>query len=318
MSEQIRKDIIKITEVGQLFDILLSSCDFFHTKEEIESVAKEKRILLNGVITTTSAPVTVADELILLTPQSAEPEVNVKYAIVYEDEFMLAVNKPANLPVHPAGKYYFNTLVSLLRSDGKRVYPINRLDRETSGIVLFATNPFHTRALQLAYEQEDCIKTYFAVVFGEMQNREGIIDEPLAQEQVGEIRDQMVVSSEGKPSQTQYKEIETRNNLSLLQITLLTGRRHQIRAHFSHVGHPLVGDKQYGTDPELFVKWHKDPKDAKDEIEDKLLSQRQLLHCAQVSFTHPQTGKKLLISANIGKDMLLFMNKQGFTSFPLI
>ncbi|MCF7799281.1 RluA family pseudouridine synthase [Candidatus Woesearchaeota archaeon] len=315
MTEQIRQDHILIAESGTLYAILLKQCDFFHTREQIDALAKHKRIVLNKQYALEDVDVKKGDSLILLTPQSSEPIVAIDYSIIYEDEFMFAVNKPANLPVHPAGKYYFNTLVSFLRKDGKRVYPINRLDKETSGIVLFATNPLNTRALQLMYEKETTLKTYFAVVFGELETKEGVINKPLLQTQLGDIRDHMIVSKEGKPCATLYKVIEIKNGFSLVQITLLTGRRHQIRAHFSSIGHPLVGDKQYSLYPDLFLAWHTNSKANEAEIKEKLLASRQLLHCAQLTFVHPKTGEKQILSAPLPKDMLVFLHKQTFTSF---
>ncbi len=315
MSEQVRKDIISVQKKGMLTDVLLLTCSFLHTKEEILLLFKEKRVLVNETVVTKDVLVTPSDSLLLLTPQSAEPIVDTHYTVLYEDDFLLAVNKPSPLPIHPAGKYYFNTLVSLLKRAGKRVYPINRLDKETSGIVLFATSPFHTRALQLAMRDDSCVKTYFAVTFGIPSPAQGLIDAPLAQSLVDSIRDKTVVQRDGKKSLTRYKVIESQQNFALLQVTPLSGRRHQIRAHLFYLGYPIVGDKQYGLHPELFLRWQENSVAIEDEVKEKLLALRQLLHCAQLSFKHPLTGKQILLSAPLPEVMLQFLHSHGFSSF---
>jgi len=319
MGEHVRKDYIPIPSNCLVSQALLSSCQFLHSLADVALLLDAHRIVLNNAVLDKDVSVSPKDVLVLLTPQSKEPVVNTAYTLVYEDDFLLVVDKPANLPIHPAGKYYFNTLVSLLREAGKKVYPVTRLDKDTSGLVVFATSPFHTRLLQDVFASPLTVKTYFAVVFGTPTPLQGVIDAPLLQQAQGVIRDHMVVDMQGKPSQTSYRVIETACDLSLVQVRLHTGRRHQIRAHFAHLGHPLVGDKQYGSRPDLFAAYNSKDQDESllASIRATFLADRQLLHCAQLSFQHPKTGDSLLFSSNIAKDMLIFLNEHRFTSFPI-
>lgn len=314
MSEPVRKDKIAISQPGRLSTVLLFSCSFLRSKEAVFSLLARRMVLLNDAIVTEDVIVQADDELVLCTPQSAEPSVRTDYEIIYEDAVCLAVHKPSPLPVHPAGKYYFNTLVSLLRKDNRIIYPVTRLDKETSGIVLFATSPAHAKALQTMLQRSDCVKTYIAVVFGEVKPLKGVINKPLCKTTLGMLRDHMVVSKQGKPSTTAYEVLATHQGFSLLRLTLLTGRRHQLRAHLASIGHPIVGDKQYGSSPDLFVSWQAQPRQMWDALKKKVLTSRQLLHCSRISFKHPQTGKIISISAKTSQDILHFLKETGFKS----
>jgi len=222
------------------------------------------------------------------------------------------------LPVHPAGKYYFNTLTSLiLRNENilfegcklKNLFPINRLDRETSGLVVFAKSSSLAAKLQHIFSSSDTLKKYSAIVFGKTLPS-WVVDKPLAKKQFGEIRNHMVVDNSGLPSKTSFKTLKSFDSFSLIEAILHSGRRHQIRAHLSFNQTPIVGDKQYGLHPELFVDFVSNPSLVSD-IECVLLvgSVRQLLHCSNISFFHPVTSVLLDFTAPSPNDFNYFLNK---------
>ena len=166
--------------------------------------------------------------------------------IIYEDPHLIVVNKPAGQLVIPGrgegeGKPLVDQVSSHIR---KKAYVVHRIDRETSGLVAFAKDaPTHKELSQL-WEGREVQKTYLAWVLGLMEKKEGLLDYPLKTFGSG----RMGVDPKGKPSQTRYRVVKTEGKASLLEVELLTGRRHQIRVHLYHVGHPVLGDPLYGQE----------------------------------------------------------------------
>ncbi len=201
--------------------------------------------------------------------------------IVYEDEFLLAVNKPPFMPVHPVKQHQTDTLANLVtyyaesRGENYVFRAHNRLDRDTSGIVLIAKDKFTINKLKNTVS-----KTYFALVHG-MINQSGSVIKP-----IGLLDDSKIVrhvTNEGKPAVTHYKPICFNDNASFLSLKLETGKTHQIRCHMSYLGHPLVGDDLYGGD--------------------RAYINRQALHCGVVEFIHPVTIKKITLKADLPEDI---------------
>lgn len=209
--------------------------------------------------------------------------------ILYEDESIIIVDKPANMPVHPSLnhyedslsngiKYYFNIL-ELKR----KIRPINRLDKNTSGIVIFAKNEYIQDRLNKYH------KEYLAIVVGKLLGS-GIIDKPIARKEDSII--ERCIDSNGEKSITEYEVIQNfkvnNTNLSLVKCILHTGRTHQIRVHMKSIGHPILGDTLYGNYSELI--------------------NRQALHAYKISFIHPITKKEIEITSSIPNDMLKIIN----------
>jgi RluA family pseudouridine synthase len=313
MLDLIRENKYFVSKDCSLVNFLQNNCLFFSV-DIYSDLVKKNLLLLNGeFITSLNISLFTGDELILKTPESFEPSINSNYELLYEDDYLFVVNKPSMLPIHPAGKYYFHTLTHLLFQDGvvdsNSLFPVNRLDKETSGLVLFAKSSELASKLQSLF-LKDCVeKIYEAIVFGKTE-LDFIVDAPLLKKTVGDIRDHMVVDSTGFPSKTSIHTLASSDEFSYLEVKLYSGRRHQIRAHLAHVGYPLVGDKQYGSHPDLFIKFIRTPSLVSD-IECILLlgALRQLLHCKKLAFFHPITGKKLTFEAILPKDMLYFINK---------
>jgi len=311
----VRKDEFQIDESQSLIDFLINNLSFINSEQDCNKLISEKRILVNEKIISENINLVEKDVVCILTPQEFEPKINSDFEIIYQDEFLFAVNKPAPLPVHPAGKYYFNTLTNLLKEkiyvenlDIKEFYPVNRLDRETTGIVLFAKTKEIAAKLGNLFERKEINKKYVAVCFGKIIEKHFVIDKPLLKTNFEEFRNHVVVDEKGKPSTTIVNLIKSNNKFSLVEINLLTGRSHQIRVHLASVGFPIVGDKEYGKYPYIFIKFNKN-EISENEIVEKLLTRHQLLHCEEISFVHPISNKKLIICAKMPEDMKIFINE---------
>lgn len=201
--------------------------------------------------------------------------------IKYEDKHLLVVSKPPFMPVHPVKQHQTDTLANITayyaaqRGEDYVFRALNRLDRDTSGLVLIAKDRFTVNKLKNAVE-----KHYLAVVHG-IVSCGGTVNEPIGL--TGESKMVRHVISGGAPAVTHYSVIKTGSDYTLLRLTLETGRTHQIRCHMSWLGYPLTGDELYGGSREKI--------------------NRQALHCAEMSFNHPVTGKKISISSELPEDM---------------
>lgn len=204
-------------------------------------------------------------------------------SILYRDDYILAVNKPSGLLSIPDGYHKeIPNLKKLLESDIPRVWTVHRLDKETSGIVLFALNADAHRNLSLQFEKRLVKKTYLALVTGALPNDSMNIDIPLKVN--GDRRHRTVPDfSEGKTAQTDIERIKTYQFFTLVKAYPKTGYPHQIRAHLQHVGHPIINDILYGFTPL--------PNDC------GLIVTRLMLHALCISFEHPDSGKQMLLQA---------------------
>ncbi|HEY8348602.1 MAG TPA: RluA family pseudouridine synthase [Clostridia bacterium] len=214
--------------------------------------------------------------------------------IIYEDDCLIAINKPPDMVVHPSASHFTGTvangLMYYLLSKGKRtlIRPVSRLDRDTSGVIVFALNPYIQNALVYQMRKNTYRKEYLGIVHGKFPSSCGTIDFPI-ERLPGSIMLRRV-SDDGAPSVTHYEVIEQFTDCAFLKFRLVTGRTHQIRVHCQAAGHPLLGDTLY-TLPEY-------------ESSHAGLISRQALHSALVSFSHPITGSPVTLSAPLPDDML--------------
>ena len=241
--------------------------------------AKYGGIILNGSPVTVRATVNNGDKLeIFLTEQTSEgiPPMDIPLKVLYEDDDILAVDKPTNMPTHPSKGNNLPTLANAVMGyyGGSFVFrSVNRLDRDTSGIVVIAKNQISASALSASMKKGHWKKKYHAIVEGHPSPEEGKIDAPIERIEEGNIK--RTVREDGKEAVTLYRVVEKYDSSSLCEIELLTGRTHQIRVHMSHIGHPLVSDFLYGTKSE----------------------QEYFLRCKEISFPHPKSGKTITIKA---------------------
>lgn len=231
--------------------------------------------------------------------------------IVYEDEYMLGVNKPAGTAVHPTGRKQSGTLIqgmfeyfreeiecSLKQEDREDFYPrlINRLDLFTSGVVLVAKRKDYFVAAQKLLVRKEIEKQYTVIAEGKIEPAESILDFPIGPDEESEIYMKQCVREDGQESATRYRVIEYIDGNTLLHAWPETGRQHQIRVHFAHIGNPVLGDLIY-RDESLFFEYYK------NGCSTDGLPQRQALHAESVTFRHPYTGKRVTVTAPIPHDV---------------
>lgn len=228
-----------------------------------------------------------------------EPEVDAEISILYEDEKFIAVNKTGNLPVHPSGRYFNNTLVALLSErSGRKVYPVHRLDRETSGVMILAFNGKQAGLLSEALSRGS--KEYLALVHGNFPDDEITVHLPLGRDfesRIGKKRKAWPGGTE--KATTHFRKVLVAGDFSLVRCVPETGKLHQIRAHLLAAGYPIVGDKLYGRDEAAFLKFIREGFTA--ELQESLLLPRSALHASRLDFQHPETGKGLMLRAPLPK-----------------
>jgi 23S rRNA pseudouridine1911/1915/1917 synthase len=258
-----------------------------------------------------------ADQHILLwRPAWDETPVPLDLPVLYEDEHLLAVAKPANLPVHPTARYHKNTLIKLLqaaRPDCAFLSLGHRLDRETSGVMLVSKTRACDRALkkQLA-DRDDIEKTYVAISWGVPDRGDGATsfryERPLALDTESPLRVKMRISDapDALRASTTIRVEEVRRTASgrayaLIRCGLETGRQHQIRVHLASLGAPVVGDKLYGPDDRAFARSADGELTAQDMA--RLELPRHALHAARLAMAHPVTGCPLVVEAKLPSDL---------------
>ncbi len=216
------------------------------------------------------------------------PPVKMDLDIVYEDEDIIVINKPAGLPIHPSLNHYQDSLANGLayyfESQNKPFIfrCANRLDKNTSGLTVIAKHLVSGNILSTMVKNREFHREYYAIVEGYLESKAGTIDAP-----IGRVADSIITRQvdfeSGERAITHYKVLEEKNGLSLVSIHLETGRTHQIRVHFKYIGHPLVGDHLYNPESSLMS--------------------RQALHSHEIQFNHPITKEPLLFQADIPLDM---------------
>ena len=275
-----------IKESGIRLDKALADLTELSRSQANEAI-KNGNILVNGKAVKAKYSVKEGD---LVTYDLPEPEVleyeaeDIPLDIVYEDDDVAVVNKPQGMVVHPSVGHTSGTLVNALMYHihdfsgiNGEIRPgiVHRIDKDTSGLLMIAKNDRAHQALAEELKDKKSLRKYLAIVHGNISNDRGVIEAPIGRSE--KDRKKQAVTAKGKPAVTHFKVLERFGNYTLVELTLETGRTHQIRVHMAYIGHPVAGDPLYG--PRKTLKGN-----------------GQFLHAQTLGFTHPTTGESLRFS----------------------
>ncbi len=283
----------------------LASRFTYRTADEWLLFVQDGRISVNNQPSNNTTIVTQGDVVRCDLPDPPMPtDVNFNYTIVYEDEWLIGIDKPPNLRVHDNRRYIQANLIYHLHHTHQPPYPaanlINRLDKDTSGVILLSRDTETHIQMQALFREKIVQKEYLAVVHGVPREAAGVIELPIGKlESLPGVHRYGVDAKNGKTAVTHYQTIETYNEqYSLLKLQPQTGRTHQLRVHCQTLGHPIVGDKLYQMSDEAFLAWVQ----TKEPLPNDLIS-RQALHSVRTSFIHPHTKRPCSINAPLPQDM---------------
>lgn len=247
--------------------------------------------------------------MVMPVPPPVEEEPAVTVPILHQDEDLIVIDKPAGLLAHPSNHVHKGSVTYVLaRMFEGPLHLVHRLDRETSGTMAIARSAPTARALsaQMSRETEGAAKTYVAIVFGEMAVGEGVVDLPIGPAVRSAVYVKRGVNQErGRASRTAFRVLARGGGFSFVEVTLTTGRRHQIRVHLAAIGHAVVGDKLYGPAESHYLRFIRGGFDEK--MRDQLLAERQLLHASRLALRHPRSGETLVFDAPLPRDMSDFL-----------
>lgn len=229
--------------------------------------------------------------------------------IIHEDEQIVAINKPSGVLTIPDREGKEESLKQMLAKKYGSIFVVHRIDRDTSGLVVFAKNEEMHKHLSQQFESRETRKIYNGLVLGVPPNTSGTIDEPIAEHP--SKKGLMTVWRKGKESITNYEVLDSFRFYSWMQFHILTGRTHQIRVHMKHIGHPIVCDPLYGDGKPVFISGFKHKfKLSQNELEERPLLNRLALHAAQLSFTGLK-GEAYHLEAPLPKDMRAVLQQLG-------
>ena len=291
----------------RLIDFLAGRFSYLGRESWTDEIA-QARVLVNGRATDPVAVLMHGDTVEYLPAAFPEPQVEAAYDVLFEDEALLAVNKPGNLPCHPGGRYFRHTLWALIkrRVPEEGIFFVHRLDRETSGVVLMARHSRYASMLGRQMAGGNFRKRYTALVEGRFPAAPVTAEGVIAPDRASAVRKKMRFiplgspdppPPDGKPCRTRFKSLVGGSGISLVSASPEGGRHHQIRATLLALGYPVVGDKVYGVDETLFIRFIEDRLTQQDRT--RLRLDRQALHSAELEFDHPGTGRRIRIMAPI-------------------
>lgn len=298
--------------------------DIFLSREIANSSRSQiQKWIKNGLVAVDQNPVKVNhlvkpfERISVEIPRPVPPDIlpeSIPVAIVYEDEHLLVVNKPAGMVVHPAYGHSTGTLVNALlghcgrlsrENAAERPGIVHRLDKDTSGLLVVAKNDHVHRELAKQFSEKSTSRIYQALVWGQNLHPKGTIDTFLSRS--SRDRKMFSVSQAGKNAVTHYQVEKMFDFLSFLELKLETGRTHQIRVHLAHIGHPVFGDPTYGGRTKQLIGLNRSQTAFAVELLN--LMQRQALHAKTLGFVHPITQKEMQFDSELPEDMERVLDK---------
>lgn len=291
------------------------------TRNKVQEGIKSGWVLVNGVAEKASYRVQPGDHIQITIPRPPPPEAvaeEIPIDILFEDEDLIVLDKPPGMVVHPAYGNWTGTLVNALlfhaeklpaASDQNALRPgvVHRLDKDTSGLLVVAKNDYalHHLARQFALKSVD--RVYRALIWGSPADDQGTIDQPLGRDPSNRKKMAVVAHDRGKRAVTHYSVLRRYDHLTLVDVTLETGRTHQIRVHFSWMGHPVFADVVYGGDT---IRYGAATGSRKTML-NKLIASlgRQCLHARLLAFEHPRNGEWMSFESEVPADMKLTLAK---------
>lgn len=287
-------DCIVEEEIGTRLDKYLSICVKEYTRSFLQKQIEDGNVTVNGSPTITKYKVKLGDKINIQVPQPIDVDIlpeDIPVDIVYEDQDIMIINKPQNMVVHPAPGNYTGTLVNALMYHCKdklsgingEIRPgiVHRIDKDTSGLLMIAKNDKAHLFLSELLKDHTITRKYHAIVQGTFKEEEGTVEAPIARS--NQDRKKMAVVIGGRYAKTHYKVLERFKQYTYVELTLFTGRTHQIRVHMKHIGHPLLGDTVYGATKQPFGL------------------DKQMLHAKVLGFAHPQKGEYMEFNSEIPK-----------------
>ncbi|MEW6052409.1 MAG: RluA family pseudouridine synthase [Nitrospirota bacterium] len=299
----IQEMVVQISEAGERLDVFLAARTAI-TRSQIQKIIEKGHVSVNGRQTARNYRIragdTIAIELPVKSNEGLEPE-PIPVDILYADEYLVVVNKPAGMVMYPAAGHNQGTLMNAiayhcpnLASAGGPLRPgvVHRLDKDTSGVIVIALDDNAYYGLVEQFRRRTVGRRYIALVSGALSEEQGEISRRIGRS--GSDRKKMSTHARrGKEAVTKWKVLRRLGSVTLIEVKLGTGRTHQIRVHFASIGHPVLGDRTYGKKVEA----------ERGKGAAKITFPRQMLHAAILGFVHPATGKYLEFSSPVPDDM---------------
>lgn len=289
---------------GKRLDVVLAELFPEYSRSRLKIWIEQGQVLINGKTAKPKRKMT-GDETLSLSAQSIESEQScvaedIPLNIVYQDESIIVINKPADFVVHTAAGHYSGTLQNALLhfdpalAEIPRAGIVHRLDKDTTGLMVVARNLSAHKYLVDQIQQHEVVRQYQAVVYGVMTGG-GMVDQPIGRHPHDRIK--MTVRENGREAVTHYRLLQRFREHSHIKVQLETGRTHQIRVHMNYLRYPIVGDPVYSGR-------HRVPAGASQELIDNLQAfKRQALHAWKLSFVHPENGEEVTFEAPLPEDM---------------
>ena len=300
MTEE-REVTIAVAEGGDRLDRVLADRLPDTSRAQVQRLIKSGDVTVNGRPSKPAYQVEPGDVICIVIPEELEEPIQaeaIPLDIIYEDAYLLAVDKPAGMVVHPAYGHTGGTLVNALLAHAPEVADVggleragivHRLDKDTSGVLLVAKDEPTRTALQRQFKRRQIVKSYLALVEDRVEPREGVIEVPVGRDK--RDRKKMAAVRGGRQARTLYRVIEYFPEHTLLEVRPHTGRTHQVRVHLAWMGYPVVGDSVYGRRRQ------------------RLLRDRHFLHAARITFEHPVSGETITLEAPLPAELSAVLNR---------